>query len=152
MASATPDLRLPSQPQGITAGTKLCCSVTKAHVCEQHFLLLESGTVEIRTSNVMSRKCNSLTTTPPRHNQRSAVHCSGFWGHVFGERLSDNAVATVDVYTDPRLCVRPTQSTHPRHIVSPRPSSLPPPFSPALKCPVAGRIIRRPVERRDKDS
>jgi len=38
MASATPDLRLPSQPRGITAplpGTKLYCLVTEAHVCEQ---------------------------------------------------------------------------------------------------------------------
>ena len=38
MASAMPDLRLPSQPQGITApltATKLYCLVTEAHVCGQ---------------------------------------------------------------------------------------------------------------------
>ena len=34
MASATPDLRLPSQLQDI-AGTKLYCVVTEARVCEQ---------------------------------------------------------------------------------------------------------------------
>ena len=34
MASATPDLRLPFQPQDI-AGNKLYCLVTEAHVCEQ---------------------------------------------------------------------------------------------------------------------
>jgi len=37
VASATPDLRLPSQPQGITAHwlvpTNLYCMVTEAHVC-----------------------------------------------------------------------------------------------------------------------
>jgi len=63
MASATPDLRLPSQPQGITAlwpvpnlllGDKCTCVWTTCPI-----LLPQSGTAEIRTRDLLSRKSKS---------------------------------------------------------------------------------------------
>jgi len=64
MASATPDLRLPSQPQGIT-GTKLYCLVTEAHVCEQLaqgcYLKMEQPGVEPATFRAASQHPNHYT-------------------------------------------------------------------------------------------
>ena len=69
MASAMPDLRLPSQPQGITPFDRYqiillghrsrCVRTTYPR------LLRESGTAEIRTRDLSTRTSNALTTTPP---------------------------------------------------------------------------------------
>jgi len=71
MASATPDLWLPPQPQGITAaltGTKLYCLLTEAHVCEQLaqgcYLNVERPGVEPATFFVASQHRSHYTTTP----------------------------------------------------------------------------------------
>ena len=77
MASATPDLRLPSQPQGITArwlvqiirfsdrGTRVWTTCPRS--------LPESGTAEIRTRDLLNRKSNAVTTTLPGHDYTSPV-------------------------------------------------------------------------------
>ena len=73
MASATPDLRIPSQQRSVTAflaGTKLYCLVTEAHECEQLaqscYLVADWPGVEL--TNFRSRsQANTLTTEPPNH-------------------------------------------------------------------------------------
>jgi len=66
VASATPDLRLPSQPQGITAHTKLHCLVTDAHVCVNNLprVALNSGEARIQT-------CWSQVPRPNHSGHRS---------------------------------------------------------------------------------
>ena len=77
MASVTPDLRLPSQPQGIAArwlvqiilfsdrGTRVWTTCPRS--------LPESGTAEIRTRDLLNRKSNAVTTTLPGHDYTSPV-------------------------------------------------------------------------------
>jgi len=64
MASATPDLRLPSQSQAID--TKLYCLVTEAHLCEQlaqcRYLTAKRPRVELATSGLASQRVNHCTT------------------------------------------------------------------------------------------
>jgi len=68
MAGATPDLRLPSQPQDIAAPavTRLYCLVLEAQACEQlaqgRSLAVERPAVELLTSRVASRRLNHYTT------------------------------------------------------------------------------------------
>ena len=76
MASATPDLRLPSQPQGITGpltSTKLYCLVTEAHVCEQLtqgcYLKAERPGVKPATFCVASQHPNHYTSRPQLSTQ-----------------------------------------------------------------------------------
>jgi len=66
--SATPDLRLPPQPQGITTRTKLYCLVTEARVCKQ----LAQGCYlkapgQKSSPQPLSHKSNALITVPPGH-------------------------------------------------------------------------------------
>ena len=69
MMMMAPNLRLPSQPQGITAsiGTKLYCLVTEARVCEP---LVQGCYVKVERPGLelaifQSRKSNALTITAP---------------------------------------------------------------------------------------
>jgi len=89
MAFATLDLRLPSQPHGITDhrlhGTKLYCLVTEAHVCEQLaggcYLTAERPGLELAT--ILSRKSNALNgdAENARHeiagHENAAPECKG---------------------------------------------------------------------------
>ena len=76
MASATPDLRLPSQPQGITASTKLYCLATEAHVCGQ---LAQGCSVNVerpRRRRCQSQKLDSdgRRTSPARESVLGFQH------------------------------------------------------------------------------
>jgi len=55
MASAMPDLRLPSQSQRPLAGTKLYCLVTVAYVCVNNLpsVALNSGQARILIRDVL---------------------------------------------------------------------------------------------------
>jgi len=76
MASATPDLRLPSQPQGITAPWPIpnCTAWWQRHVCVNNLPKVVSWEREAgnRTRDLPSRKSNALATTPAGHTKRTA--------------------------------------------------------------------------------
>jgi len=75
MASATPDLRLPSQAQDIATGTTLYCLVSEAHVYEQlaqgRYLTAARPGDELATSRVASQRLNHHTT---RRHSRSYTY------------------------------------------------------------------------------
>ena len=57
----------------LSTGTKLLCLVTEAQRAQGCYL--KSGTAEIRTRDLLSRKYNALTTPPPGHKIDSAGKC-----------------------------------------------------------------------------
>jgi len=68
MASATPDLRLPSQPQGVTAPRpvpNLLLGIREARVCEQ-----PAEGCYVKAERPFSRKSAALTIIPPGHTDR----------------------------------------------------------------------------------
>ena len=84
MASATPDIRLPSQPQSITAlwavpTTKLYCLVTEAHGYEQlayscYPAMDRRGVEPAATSQSQVQRPNHYTTEPPYKKCRSIFY------------------------------------------------------------------------------
>jgi len=90
MASETPDLRLPSHPQSVTApwpvaSTKLYCLVTEAHVCEQLAqtccLAMHQPGVERVTSRSQVRQPNHYTTEPLTLSFNQLDSCFAVWCH-----------------------------------------------------------------------
>jgi len=90
MASETPDLRLPSHPQSVTApwpvaSTKLYCLVTEAHVCEQLAqtccLAMHQPGVERVTSRSQVRQPNHYTTEPLTLSFNQLNSCFAVWCH-----------------------------------------------------------------------
>jgi len=79
MASATPDLRLPSESHDIAA-PRLVPNYTawwQRHVCEQlaqdRYLSPEQPGVELANSRVASQRPNYYTTRPHNHNREVCV-------------------------------------------------------------------------------
>ena len=73
MASATPDLRLPTRPQSITALWPVpnCTAWCQRHMCEQlaksRYLVMERLGVEPATCRTQVRRRNHYTTKPLPH-------------------------------------------------------------------------------------
>ena len=71
MASATPDLRLHSQPQSITAPWPVpnYTAWWQRHVCVNNLpkVVIETRNGRDSNRNLLSRKSNALTITPPGH-------------------------------------------------------------------------------------
>ena len=80
MASATPDLRLPSQLQGITAPWPVPKFTAEGHVCEQLaqgcYLKMERPGVEPVTFCFASQHPNHYTTRPQQHIKTQKINAT----------------------------------------------------------------------------
>ena len=125
MASATPDLRLPSQPQGITAHW-LVPNYTawwQRHMCVNKLprVALDSGEARIRTRDLLI----VLTTRPPSHVHKACAFYKIRMGFVRETWVRYGSHVSVDQFYELLSSKRVLGNSWTTSTVVKRPSSLP---------------------------